>query len=57
MVPLEEVQSVSCFQAYLDMIESYIFPSVFEWVLISLYAVVFIAGVTGNSLVCFAVWR
>ncbi len=45
------------FQEYLDMIESYIEPSHFEWVLISLYSLVFVVGLTGNSLVCFAVWR
>lgn len=42
---------------YVDMIEAYVFPTTFEWILISLYAVVFFLGLVGNALVCFAVWR
>lgn len=39
------------------MIEKYLYPDIFEWILISLYALVFIVGLTGNFLVCFAVLR
>ncbi|ESN90545.1 hypothetical protein HELRODRAFT_186615 [Helobdella robusta] len=35
----------------------YIFPSDYEWLLIAMYLIVFIVGVVGNFLVCFAVWR
>lgn len=42
---------------YVDLILDYIYPSLSEWILISLYIVVFLAGLIGNFLVCFAVWR
>ena len=42
---------------YLAMIEAYIFPTYFEWVLIALYIIAIIVGLSGNFLVCFAVWR
>ena len=42
---------------YFDMILEYIFPRPSEWVLIGAYAIVFVAGLVGNGLVCFAVWR
>lgn len=42
---------------YLVMIEKYVFPNPFEWVLIVLYFYVFAVGLVGNFLVCFAVLR
>ena len=42
---------------YVDMILAYVFPRPSEWFLIGAYAVVFFAGLVGNGLVCFAVWR
>ena len=44
-------------EEYLDMIQDYIFPTTFEWILITLYIVVFTVGLIGNFLVCFVVWR
>ncbi|KAK9510877.1 hypothetical protein O3M35_005565 [Rhynocoris fuscipes] len=35
----------------------HIFPTLYEWILISLHAVVFIVGLTGNFLVCLVVHR
>jgi len=43
-------------EQYLDMIRQYIWPSKFEWCLITFYVVVFVIGVVGNGLVCFVVW-
>ncbi|XP_057377173.1 orexin/Hypocretin receptor type 1-like isoform X2 [Daphnia carinata] len=42
---------------YIDRIEAYMFPSVYEWILIGLHCVVFIVGLVGNFLVCLAVYR
>jgi len=42
---------------YLDMIRAFIWPSTFEWCLIAFYVFVFVLGVVGNALVCFAVWN
>lgn len=42
---------------YVDLVQLYIYPTPFEWVLISLYIIVFTVGLAGNFLVCFAVWR
>ena len=42
-------------EEYLGIIEVYIYPTTFEWVLIALYIVIFIIGLGGNFLVCFAV--
>ena len=42
---------------YMDMIVAYIFPTRFEWLLVVTYAVLFVVGLAGNLLVCFAVWR
>ena len=39
------------------MVVEYIFPSPFEWFLIGAYFVVFTAGVGGNFLVAFVVWK
>ncbi|XP_066573309.1 orexin/Hypocretin receptor type 1 [Amia ocellicauda] len=35
----------------------YLFPRQYEWVLIAGYIIVFIIALTGNALVCLAVWR
>lgn len=42
---------------YILMIEAYIFPSTYEWVLIALHITVFIVGLVGNALVCISVYR
>ncbi|XP_023237927.1 orexin receptor type 1-like isoform X2 [Centruroides sculpturatus] len=42
---------------YIEMIEAYIFPTPYEWVLISLHITVFAVGLVGNSLVCISVYR
>ncbi|KAL3869561.1 hypothetical protein ACJMK2_042229 [Sinanodonta woodiana] len=42
---------------YVDLIREYIFPRPYEWVLVALYALTFLAGILGNALVCFVVWR
>ena len=44
-------------EEYLDMIWDYIWPNPYEWVLIFFYVIVFVVGIIGNFLVCFAVWR
>ena len=44
-------------EEYIDMILDYIKPTVFEYCLIVTYVIVFITGLVGNFLVCFAVWR
>ena len=44
-------------EEYVDMIQSYIFPNHYEWVLLTFYIVIFIVGLVGNFLVCFAVWK
>lgn len=40
---------------YIDRIHSYVFPSAFEWAIVTLYIAVFVIGLIGNSLVCFVV--
>ncbi|KAE8739796.1 hypothetical protein FOCC_FOCC014688, partial [Frankliniella occidentalis] len=42
---------------YLDLIETYVFPTTYEWLLIALHAAVFCIGLVGNALVCAAVYR
>ncbi|PSN49031.1 hypothetical protein C0J52_09644 [Blattella germanica] len=42
---------------YINLIEAHIFPTTYEWVLIALHSVVFLAGLIGNALVCVAVYR
>ncbi|XP_064486881.1 orexin/Hypocretin receptor type 1-like isoform X1 [Ornithodoros turicata] len=42
---------------YLDLLEEYVFPSPYEWGLISLHVAVFVVGLVGNALVCIAVYR
>lgn len=36
---------------------TYITPEWYEWIVITVYILTFIIGMTGNVLVCFAVWR
>lgn len=38
-------------------LRNYIIPEWYEWIVIVIYIVTFIVGITGNFLVCFAVWR
>ncbi|XP_013787853.1 orexin receptor type 2-like [Limulus polyphemus] len=42
---------------YIEMIEEYIFPTPYEWVLVSLHMMVFLVGLVGNALVCLSVYR
>ncbi|GIY12799.1 orexin receptor type 2 [Caerostris darwini] len=42
---------------YIAMIEDYIFPSTYEWILIMLHLTVFVVGLVGNALVCVSVYR
>ncbi|XP_076081371.1 orexin receptor type 2-like [Mytilus galloprovincialis] len=40
-----------------EEMENYIKPAWYEWIVIIIYIITFIVGLTGNVLVCFAVWR
>ncbi|XP_072948111.1 orexin/Hypocretin receptor type 1-like [Epargyreus clarus] len=42
---------------YTTMLNNYIYPQVYEWVLIGTHTAVFIIGLVGNTLVCVAVYR
>ncbi|KAG8180147.1 hypothetical protein JTE90_023356 [Oedothorax gibbosus] len=42
---------------YIAMIYEYIFPSPYEWILITLHLTVFVVGLIGNALVCVSVYR
>lgn len=42
---------------YFRMLNDYIYPQTYEWVLIATHAIVFIIGLIGNALVCTAVYR
>ncbi|XP_059055634.1 orexin/Hypocretin receptor type 1-like [Achroia grisella] len=44
-------------EEYIDMLNEYIFPHPYEWVLIATHAIVFVIGLIGNALVCIAVYR
>ena len=44
-------------EEYVDMVMAYIFPTPYEWLLVCSYVILFIVGLVGNFLVCFAVWR
>ncbi|XP_048006735.1 orexin/Hypocretin receptor type 1-like [Leguminivora glycinivorella] len=44
-------------EEYEEMLQDYIFPRPFEWVLITTHAIVFVIGLIGNALVCIAVYR
>ena len=56
---LTNCSNIYCYSddLYWDMLLAYIIPDPFEWAIIGFYALVFIVGLMGNSLVCFAVWR
>lgn len=42
---------------YIKMLNDYIYPQPYEWVLIATHAIVFVIGLIGNALVCIAVYR
>lgn len=42
---------------YIQMLNNYIYPQTYEWILISTHTAVFIMGLVGNALVCVAVYR
>lgn len=44
-------------QEYKNMLNNYIYPKAYEWVLISTHSLVFVTGLLGNALVCVAVYR
>ncbi|KAJ0171628.1 hypothetical protein K1T71_013178 [Dendrolimus kikuchii] len=44
-------------EEYKEMMENYIYPQPYEWVLIAIHTAVFIMGLVGNALVCVAVYR
>ncbi|XP_052744052.1 orexin/Hypocretin receptor type 1-like [Bicyclus anynana] len=42
---------------YVAMLNDYIYPQTYEWVLIGTHTAVFLVGLVGNSLVCVAVYK
>lgn len=44
-------------EEYFSMLNDYIFPKSYEWMLITTHAIVFVIGLIGNALVCIAVYR
>ena len=42
---------------YMDMIVDYVFPTSYEWFLVSIHSLVFLSGLIGNFLVCVSVIR
>lgn len=42
---------------YVAMLNDYIYPQTYEWVLIATHTAVFIIGLVGNTLVCVAVYK
>ncbi|GBP78612.1 Orexin receptor type 2 [Eumeta japonica] len=42
---------------YVSMLNNYIYPQPYEWVLIGTHSIVFVIGLIGNALVCIAVYR
>ncbi|XP_045505083.1 orexin/Hypocretin receptor type 1-like [Colias croceus] len=44
-------------EEYFLMLNEYIYPQPYEWVLIATHAIVFVIGLIGNALVCIAVYR
>ncbi|CAG5049741.1 unnamed protein product [Parnassius apollo] len=44
-------------EEYVTMLNAYIYPQTYEWVLIGTHTAVFIIGLVGNALVCIAVYR
>lgn len=53
----EEIHCNYSLEQYMDMLNEYIYPNSYEWVLIATHAMVFVIGLTGNALVCIAVYR
>ncbi|XP_073962534.1 orexin/Hypocretin receptor type 1-like [Choristoneura fumiferana] len=44
-------------EEYTEMLNDYIYPKPYEWVLIATHSVVFVVGLVGNALVCIAVYK
>lgn len=44
-------------EEYIALLDEYIFPQPYEWVLIASHSLVFLIGLIGNALVCVAVYR
>lgn len=44
-------------EEYVRMLQEYIYPQTYEWVLIGTHSAVFVIGLVGNALVCIAVYR
>ncbi|CAB3246631.1 unnamed protein product [Arctia plantaginis] len=44
-------------EEYVRMLNEYIYPNTYEWILIGTHTIVFIIGLVGNALVCVAVYR
>ncbi|XP_039750899.1 orexin receptor type 1-like [Pararge aegeria] len=44
-------------EEYVAMLNDYIYPQTYEWVLIGTHTAVFIVGLVGNTLVCVAVYK
>ncbi|XP_052748225.1 orexin receptor type 2-like [Galleria mellonella] len=42
---------------YIEMLNEYIYPQTYEWILIGTHTAVFVMGLVGNALVCVAVYR
>lgn len=42
---------------YIGLMVEYIFPDLYDWILIAMHSVVFVLGLVGNALVCLAVYR
>lgn len=65
ITPLNVQNGTLCFLHYCgealddlrDQMEDYVKPKWYEWLVIVIYTITFIIGLTGNILVCFAVWR
>lgn len=61
----ESKNGTLCFMHYCDeglddlrrQIEDYVQPAWYEWIVVIVYILTFMVGLTGNVLVCFAVWR
>ncbi|XP_026728012.1 orexin receptor type 1-like [Trichoplusia ni] len=44
-------------EEYVSMLNNYIYPQTYEWVLIATHTMVFVTGLVGNAFVCLAVYR
>ncbi|CAH0596869.1 unnamed protein product [Chrysodeixis includens] len=44
-------------EEYVSMLNNYIYPQTYEWVLIATHSLVFVTGLVGNAFVCLAVYR